>query len=107
MGGGGGTPSVQQSKTDTNVTVTNNITGPPINVNVGSEVLSPIANTFQPLAAGLQNSLQSLSVGFQDAETRRAQQETKTADLVQQNAKTQQLMIFGLIGLGAVLVLRR
>lgn len=107
MGGGGGTPPVTQTKQDTAVTVTNNITGPPINVNVGSEVLNPIAQTFQPLAAGLQNSLQSLSVGFQDAETRRSQQENKTAELVQLNAKTQQLMIFGLIGLGAVLVLRR
>lgn len=104
--GCGGTSGPSTTRNDTEVTVSNNIYSPPINISVGADAFNPIAQTFRPLTDGIENSLQSLTVGFQDAEVRRSKQDNKTAELVQLNAKTQQIMIVVLIGLAAVLVLR-
>lgn len=106
-GGGGGSTSTRTTEQNTSVTVTNNISGPPINVNVGSEVLSPIANTFAPVASGLQNSLQALTAGFQDAEVRRQREQGQTAELIAMNAQQQKLVLYAVLGLAGLLLIRR
>lgn len=110
MGGGGPSgPSTTDASTkqDTTVTVTNNITGPPISVNVGSDVLSPIARTFAPVAESVQASFASLQSGFQSAEVRRSQQEDLTAAALLKNQEMQQLIVYALIGLAAIQLLPR
>jgi len=107
-GGGGGTTTVDEStRQDTTVTVTNNITGPPISVNVGSEVLSPIARTFQPAVESVQASFASLQSGFVNAENRRSQQEDLTAAALLKNQEMQQLIVYALIGMAVVQLLPR
>ena len=110
MGGGGPSgPSTTDASTkqDTTVTVTNNITGPPISVNIGSEVLSPIAKTFAPVAEGIQSSFASLQSGFANAEVRRAQQEDLTAAALLENQEMQKLIVYALIGMAAIQLLPR
>lgn len=47
--------------TKTNVSVTTNVTGPPINISVGSEFLKPVGEAFLPIAAGVERGIQTLS----------------------------------------------
>ena len=54
---GGTSTSNVTNKPQTNVSVTTNVTGPPINIAVGSEFLKPVAETFMPIASGVQQGI--------------------------------------------------
>ncbi len=66
-GGGGGSST---TSTNTNVSVTTNVTGPPINIAVGSDFLKPVADTFQPVAAGIKQSLDSTAAYVKESNDR-------------------------------------
>ena len=57
-GGGGGSST---SSNSTNVSVTTNVVGPPININVGGDFLKPVAETFAPVADSVQRGIQTIS----------------------------------------------
>ena len=56
-GGSASTSTTNQ----TNVSVTTNVTGPPINIAVGSDFLQPVAQTFAPIAESVERGLQTVS----------------------------------------------
>lgn len=56
----GGTSSATTNN-KTTVNVSTNVTGPPINIAVGSEFLKPVAESFMPIAAGVERGIKTLS----------------------------------------------
>lgn len=57
----GSTTTTGPTTNKTNVAVTTNVTGPPINIAVGSEFLQPVATAFAPVARGIEAGLQNVS----------------------------------------------
>jgi|CXWL01.1.fsa_nt_gi hypothetical protein len=58
-GGGGASTSTQTSNTTVNVST--NVTGPPINIAVGSDFLKPVAESFLPIADSVKQGIASIS----------------------------------------------
>lgn len=56
---GGSASSTSSNKTTVNVST--NVTGPPINIAVGSEFLKPVGEAFLPIASGVERGIQTLS----------------------------------------------
>lgn len=60
-GGRSSPTTTTTTTTDTTVNVSTTLTGPPINIAVGSDFLKPVAEAILPVAHGIEGGIQTLS----------------------------------------------
>jgi len=106
--GGGGSTTTSTQK----VNVTTNVTGPPINIAVGSDFLAPVAKAFEPVSQGISKGLDVISGQTQNL----ANQTQSVLDFTQRSAgelnqrqdKTEnmiQMLVLVLIGAAGIQLL--